>query len=202
MSTMAKPQIIIQGLGLQAIKRAVYAARNGQPLGQRDIEYPEQEVEVTNRLDTGSDDAQVTSYLGTPVFSDLTLKATEEDDGLNVQTVLFDVGQRKNIITTTVPGRSGTVKEYISDGDYDVQIAGLLVSEDMYSYPTDQVKTLRRLLQTNTELIAVSPFLQLFNIYNLVVLDYRIPQERGYQNHQPFNINCISDTPIELIEDA
>lgn len=199
---MAREQMILRGLGLQILKPLVYRLVEPSPLGGAQREFPAQEAEIIESLSTGADDEQVTSYLGTPVFSDLTIKEDEQDEGLNIQTVLFDVQQRKNIVTTTLQGRNGTVKEYISDGDFEVTINGILVEPFSTAYPAGQLKQLMRYMRQGKELIAVSPFLQLFNIYNLVVLSYQMPQQIGFQNQQVFSINCISDEPIELIEDA
>jgi hypothetical protein len=153
------------------------------------------------RLNTGGLDQEVTSYLGTPVFADLTLKADENDAGLNIQTVLFEVDQQRNIVTTTVQGRNGTVKEYISDGDYAVSLRGLLVDPDPYTYPAQQMQELMDRLRLPQSLVAVSGFLQLFQIYNLVITGYRFFQIEGFQNVQAFELQCISDTPVELIEE-
>lgn len=194
-------QLIANTFGLAAIKPKVYAAGVGRPLDSNAGDYPESEVEVTTRLNTGGVDQQVTSYLGTPVFADLTLKADEQDEGLNIQTVLFEVDQQRNIVVTAVQGRNGTIKEYISDGDYTVTIRGLLVDQDPYTYPAAQVQTLRDLLVLPQSLVAVSGFLQLFQIYNLVVTGWRMFQIEGFQNTQAFELQCISDVPVELIEE-
>lgn len=194
-------QLIANSFGLSAVKPKVYAAGIGEPLESNAGDYQDTEVEVTTRLNTGGLDQQVTSYLGTPVFADLTLKADEADEGVNMQTVLFEVEQQRNIVTTAVQGRNGTIKEYISDGDYAVQIRGLLVDPDPYTYPATQVQNLLDLLQLPQSLVAVSGFLQLFQIYNLVVTGYRMFQIEGFQNIQAFELQCISDVPVELIEE-
>jgi len=155
-------QLIANSFGLGAVKPKVYAAGIGEPLASNAADFPDAEVTITTRLNTGSSTQEVTSYLGTPVFADLTLKLDEQDDGLNIQTVLFDVDQQRNIITTAVQGRNGTIKEYISDGDYSVTIRGILVDEDPYTYPATQMQELLALLQAPQSLVAVSGFLQLF----------------------------------------
>jgi len=194
-------QLLANTFGLAAVKPKVYAAGVGKPLETNAGDYPESEVTITTRLNTGGLDQEVTSYLGTPVFADLILKADEQDEGINIQTVMFEVEQQRNIVTTAVQGRNGTIKEYISDGDYSVQIRGLLVDADPYTYPADQVQTLRDLLVLPQSLVVVSGFLQLFQIYNLVVTGWRMFQIEGFQNIQAFELQCISDVPVELIEE-
>jgi hypothetical protein len=199
---MSQERILLNTLGLQYVKPLVYRLNGAKGLSQNIKEFPDQEVEVSSRLSTSTDDAELNSYLGTPVFSDLTLKTNEQDVGLNIQTVLFDVQQSKNIVKTSIQGRPGTVKEYISDGDYEITINGIIVEPFSSAYPVSQVQDFLRLMRHQDSLIAICPFLQLFNVYNVVVESYNLPQQIGFQNQQVFSINAISDEPIELIEDV
>lgn len=191
----------LRAFGLRLLRAGAYALVRGDELPPDGADFPDVEITSTGRLNTGADDEERLSYLGTPVFCDLLLKENDDDDGLLIDTVLFDVQQSRNIVTTAIQGRNGTVKEYISDGDYQVNIRGLLVEQTKGVYPTDQVQEMVRLLRLQQPVQAVSPFLQLFDIYDLVVQDWRMPQLEGFQNMQPFELVCISDTPIELIED-
>jgi hypothetical protein len=136
-------------------------------------------------------------YLGTPVFSDLVL---EDANGLVVYLgeTLLVITQTKNIVTTSVVGRNGTIKEYVSDGDFQIKIQGLIVSNGTI-YPKESVLELVRLFQKSEPLAVTSWYLQQFGIYNIVVTDYSFPQNEGYQNMQLFEISALSDTPVELI---
>lgn len=191
-----------QSLLTQLVRQGVYSKAFGTPLPTRGSDFAEYEVEVNTRLNTGADDTERLSVLGTPVFTDLWLKENDSDAGLRIDTVLMDISQQRNIVTTAIQGRNGTVKEYISDGDYQITVRGILVEAGPYDYPAEQVRELLRLCRVQAAVQAVSPFLQLFQIYDVVITDYRLPQLEGYQNLQPFELTCISDTPIELIEDA
>lgn len=191
-----------QSLLTQLVRQGVYSKAFGTPLPTRGSDFAEYEVEVNTRLNTGADDTERLSVLGTPVFTDLWLKENDSDAGLRIDTVLMDINQQRNIVTTAIQGRNGTVKEYISDGDYQITVRGILVEAGPYDYPAEQVRELLRLCRVQAAVQAVSPFLQLFQIYDVVITDYRLPQLEGYQNLQPFELTCISDTPIELIEDA
>lgn len=138
------------------------------------------------------------SYLGTLVWSDMLL----ELDGIEVyfDTVLFNVNQTKNIVKTALQGRNGTIKEYISDGDYVIDIKAALVSQDR-EYPEDAVRNLVAMLQLPFAIEVTSPLLQLFGVYSLVVEDYSFPTQAGFTNTQLVEMNCVSDSPIELIQD-
>lgn len=85
------------------------------------------------------DESDKTSFLGTPVFSNLELlpgKFTPYGEttainyeGLRIDTVLFTVTQQKNIIQTPIVGRQGTIKEYIADGDFVITCEGIIIGE-------------------------------------------------------------------------
>lgn len=191
-------RLVIASLGLQGIKPVIYRSRLGnQAQAGSPNEYPEQES--AQPVDLNGDPARL-SYLGTPVFADVAFPRDGKPD-LVLDTVLIDVSMRKNIVTTVVQGRPGTVKEYIADGDYEVRIRGIIVSNGNNNYPGEQVRDLHQVLSRSEAIPVVADFLRLYNIYNLVVMDYSFPQKEGYQNLQAFEITCLSDAPEELIEE-
>lgn len=156
---------------------------------------------------TEKDKVLYKSSLGTPVFTDLTFEEVryELPDGtirrvptIVLQTVLITVSQSKNIISTQIQGRDGTVKEYIGMGDYEVTINGIITGANQH-YPIDVVYSLKQMLDAPVALQAVSWYLQNLDIYNLVVKDYAFDQEPGGYSKQNFTINCLSDLPIELL---
>jgi hypothetical protein len=145
------------------------------------------------------------SYLGTPVFSNLIIEGgsyesggrTISYEGIVIDTVLFEISQVKNIVKTSIEGRDGTVKEYISDGDYDVKIKGALVSKSN-QYPKQEMDVLVQILKAKTALNVTSDFLRIFSIHSLVIESYAVPQSEGFLNTQGFELSCISDAPVEL----
>lgn len=160
--------------------------------------------------DNPQDDAQRTSMLGTPVWSNLEIKPFRYDtiegetieikNGIVIDTVLMSVSQSKNIVTTPIQGRNGTVKEYISDGDYQIDISGMIVSEDR-KYPESEVNELVQILKSPVAINMISEFLNWFDIHDVVVESFTFPQTEGVRNAQTFTISCISDTPVELINE-
>ena len=74
--------------------------------------------------------------LGTPVFSNIVFEPGSfipldggdpiSYQGIDLDTVLITVSQGKNIITTNIQGKSGTVKEYVSDSDFIINVQGVL----------------------------------------------------------------------------
>ncbi len=116
--------------------------------------------------------------------------------GLTLDTMIMRVMQSKVIISTQVAGRPGTVKEYISDADYEVAIIGALIGKN--AYPAEAVERLVELCKVPASLEVVSPFLQIWDINELVIKDFTFNQTPGYEKQQNFEIRAISDNPIEL----
>jgi hypothetical protein len=175
---------------------------NVQPLAVRDNPY---EGKI-NQLDS-RDPELYKSALGTPVIIDLLFQSvTYTDfnknrqvttDELRLQTVLCTVSRPSIIIKTQIQGKNGTVKEYISKDDYAVTINGIIVGENG-QYPETEVLALQRMAEAPVPIPVVSRFLNALEIYNIVVVDYSMPQTAGGISKQDFTLICISDEPLEL----
>lgn len=197
-----KPSFVLSVFGLNALRKTL--------LDKQEVT----EDEITRR-----------SRLNTPIYSfaDIRLSTTitsnnesvfsgirNEEGGVNgngiesfLDTALVEISQTKNIITTTLQGRSGTIKEYISDGDYTIRIRGVLDSGSMHVYPEQQVQTLHNILKVSDAITITSAFAQLYGITDVVVTDYTFSQVPGGYNVQPYEITLLSDIPLELLpEDA
>lgn len=117
---------------------------------------------------------------------------------------LIFLNMEKNIVTTALQGRNGTIKEYISDGDYNITIdAGVstyeIDKEEGYSldYPIDAVAELKSILSLPETLEVQSDFLELFGIKSAVVKNFSLQQET-HSNRQSINIQMLSDEPYEI----
>ena len=110
---------------------------------------------------------------------------------------LLSIGLVKTIVETATVGkeRKGTVKEYICTEDYTINIKGVCVNEkDMDIYPTEQVAELKKMFDINEALEVVSnPFLELFEIRNIVLKDIQFDDMAGEQGLQKFTISAVSD---------
>lgn len=194
-------KIIIKTFGLGALKTAIY---------QIGVDKANTSEIDSYESKTYSDLPSYKSKLGTPVMSDLDIDPLK-DSGVSyiqIPTVLFTVNQKKNIISTSVQGRNGTVKEYISDGDFTINVKGVLVG-DNGKYPrvgfpsgtkggVNSVNDLINLFNLNRSVAVNSWYLRQFNIYSIVITDYNFPQNEGEYSVQPFEFNAISDVPFEL----
>ena len=121
---------------------------------------------------------------------------------LTIQLVLVTVGNVKNIVKTTLQGRNGTVKEYISDGDYAIKIEGKIFGNGPNNYPQDDVQALQKICLAPQSINIINSHLNMFNIEDIVIESYNIDQQEGMRNCQPFVLNCVSDTPLILLKNA
>lgn len=152
------------------------------------------------------------SWLGTPVYDILRIPAFSytDNNGQNVSiateidfdTVLIEVSQTRNIVTTAVQGRNGTVKEYISDGDYQISVNGVISTKYNNVAPFESdinyVNSVMAVLRANVAIPVACNFLDMFQINSMVVLDYKLNQIEGARNTIGFSMNCLSDEPFEI----
>lgn len=149
-------------------------------------------------------DFEGTGLLGLPVFTRVDFLAPAGWVRLSLLDPLVEVARRKNIITTDIQGRNGSVKEFISTGDYAVTIKGILAADPTQGqyarrYPTREVQALKELTSL-TESVPVSGRLfKLFGIRNLVIQDEAWPPLPGFTNLQAYELRCLSDEPLELL---
>lgn len=151
-----------------------------------------------------NDPAIATSYLGSPVYDQLILKVPALNPGLIttdliMQTILLEVNQERLIQKTSIQGRNGTVKEYISDGDYMISIRGAMVSPYSNHFPFSDITDLVRFCKIQDSIAIASKFLGYFGINSIVIEKYRIAEKMGSRNEVPFEIQAVSDYPIEFL---
>jgi len=144
--------------------------------------------------------------LGTNVFSNLTISGRSYTDiegkegrfpDIVLETVLFNVAQQKNIVITPVQGRNTTVKEFISNGDYAVSIKGLITGANGV-FPMAAMQDFISMQNAPIAIDVSSWFLQLFDIYNIVITYCEFVEVEGMYSTQQFEIQAYSDQPIEL----
>lgn len=170
-----------------------YIYRDGQVLKTDGGDYPSQQMELAK--------SDLSSWMGTPIFGEVVLQDQSKQVSITLDTVLIEINQSKNIVRTEIAGRAGTVKEYISLGDYYIVLKGGFFSRDPEQFPTDQVNALIDLLNREEALYISSDFLQLFEVFSYVVATYNMGQRAGNMSSQLFEIRGYSDEPIELTID-
>ena len=116
---------------------------------------------------------------------------------LTIPDVTINISKQKEIVKTAIVGRAGTIKEYITDGDYQLSISIGIVSVDennqiIDQYPESAISTLREVLEENQSLEASSTFLDVFGINKIVVTGFSAKQ-MTYANRQVVEVSALSD---------
>lgn len=158
-----------------------------------------------------TDDFDMRSNLGAPVWSNLILLAEgttvgnpttiNPDNGkrdLRIDTCLITVVLPKVIQKTEIQGRNGTVKEYISDGDYQITVRGSLNTEYPTVFPTDDIDLLNQFAKLKTSIPVSSRYLDIFGITDIVLERVDFIEKLGYRNEIDFEIAAVSDYPLEF----
>jgi hypothetical protein len=196
--------LILKTYGMEAVKVAQYGAGVSLVVGSGKLKS---NTNPYNKFEPIQKDTPLyKSALGTPVFCNFEIQAgtwTEEDGTvhewpfLRYDTVLIDVTQTKLIKKTEIQGRPGTVKEFIADGDYMVNIKLLIVGSNGVM-PLQEVEDLKKALDAPVALAVNSRYLQNLGVDNIVVENYSMPQVEGGYSYQAVEIRASSDEPIEL----
>lgn len=144
-------------------------------------------------------------YLGVPALTELQLRYEGKVFVLN--DCIMTVSQEKNIVQTALQGRDGTVKEYISDGDYSISVMAAIDNDYLLSgnqqfqsfdgYPISELKLFSALLRAKEAIEVTSDWLDLFGIKTIVIKSYNFDQET-YSNRQNFTMQMLSDLPFEI----
>lgn len=162
-----------------------------------------------NTTEGPSDESIGTSSLGTPIYDDVTFPSGQYKslfgdvvgfDEVKLQSVLVVANQAKHVVKTAVQGRDGTVKEYISAGDFIISVGGVIVSETN-TYPDIEVEAFRAIMEANAALSIVSSFINdSLGVGNVVIDNYAIRQIKGTRNAVEINFSCSSDVSRDIEE--
>ena len=135
-------------------------------------------------------------WLGRPTLTDIAINLPGEG-ALMLNDAIVNVSMQKEIVRTALVGRAGTIKEYISDGDYQLNISVGIVATDSFGniidqYPERAVEQLREILERPDSLEVSSLFLELFGIDHIVITGIGAKQAT-HSNRQTIELTCISD---------
>lgn len=119
---------------------------------------------------------------------------------LRIDAVNISTSRSKNIIKTSIEGRNHTVKEHISNGDFNLSVEGL-IANDGYTkdYPKGRLFLLKQFLNAPYTLRVTHAILNRLGVHQIVIDNYNIPSIDGVKNIQKFSFQATSDEPIELI---
>jgi hypothetical protein len=149
------------------------------------------------------------SYMGTPIFDYIKIEKGNYYDWNGVLKsypgydfpfeCVVELNQPTIVEETYLKGRrAGSVKEIIGLDDFYITIRGFIINYKTRDYPTEAVEAFRNMIKLTTELQVESPFLNMFDINELVIFDRNIPQIEGSLHYQPFTLMCKSNIPYNL----
>lgn len=134
-------------------------------------------------------------WQGRYVLCELTFEK-EDGERLVMNDAVVVINRQREIVMTSIVGMDGTVKEYINEGDYQINIlVGILAAENGVisdSYPEDGIRQLRAFLEEKSAIKVYSKFLDLFGIDRIVIKGFDVVQATE-SNYQQINLTAVSD---------
>lgn len=156
-----------------------------------------------NEITTGELASPITDksyWEGRYALCELTIENTR-GERLVMNDAVVAVSRTKNIVSTQMVGMNGTVKEYINDGDYSMNIVvGVAAVRDgkiVDEYPAEGLRELRKFLDGNEALSVYSEFLSIFEIDRIVVKSFSVSQDTA-SNYQAVSIGAVSDEEYNI----
>ena len=140
---------------------------------------------------------------GRYVLCPVRLRAQTESGTLELELpdAVAAVSRERRIVSTALTGRDGTVKEYINEGDWAVNlVVGVQAVENgeiLDDYPSEALRELRRLLDVKAAIEVQSEFLAIFDITKIVIKSYGATQMTE-ANYQALTISAVSDEDYEI----
>jgi Domain of unknown function (DUF6046) len=206
---------LIKGFGLPLVQRALIGNIDPPPIDP----HEKSKFGITK--------------FGTPVFDSLYIKAPEwyeftyneqtkvykqnenpesvgnnsqknDSQGLFIEGVIIEANLSRNVVTTQVSGyNGGSIKEFISNGDWNITIRGFVSSNYADIYPEEDTRLLQLYSKAPVTLEVTSRFLNSYlDINNIVVTGLNLFQQQGLRNIQYFEMTCLSDIPYTIPNNA
>ncbi len=150
---------------------------------------------------------QITTYTGARVVNWVKLYRRDSDKSESplviLPIVVIRVGIDKEVVRTPLVGRNSTVKEIITNGDWSIDIQGVIFNYDNANkyreFPKEKIRELRQAIEVTDSLTVISPYLNdVFNIHKMVVNSATIEQIDNSSNSVRFNIQAFSDVDFEI----
>lgn len=171
--------------------------------------FPNVELIDVEQADT------ITSF-GVPVYGTFYFRAgqynTYDKNGRIVKIRMHDMvmpysciaefSRSMNMTQTEVLGASGTVKEIFGLGDWNIRIRGLALDNSIWQTGLTAQEQIDELVKWRNVCDAIEVSGKIFNdkdIYRITIRDMQIRPVEGRWGVVPFEIDAISDEPIELM---
>jgi hypothetical protein len=155
------------------------------------------------------------SYLGTPIFQPITFLGgmypqlgTGADAGKLVElpyvgwvlpaTTTAEFTRAKDITKSAPNGAFGSTKEVWAFGDWDITIRGLILDGQPNFFPKAQLRELASWEKVVDAIDVTGDMFTYLGIKRLVIESINIGRVNGMPNVIPFQMQCVSDEPLEL----
>lgn len=200
-------ELILKSAGGAAAKTAIHASF----VNYKEVAKEQGLFDVTTLTETKK------GKFGQPIFDEFTFLAsqinpltyeTSVDFGINAiriidnftfETALIEINQTKNIVKTSISGLNGTVKEYMSNGDFIINLKGVIVGDIANQRPDrNDLNALVAFLNAPLTIPISCSFCEELKISSVVIESYRLGQREGARNIIDIDINMVSDSTIEL----
>ncbi len=212
--TLIKISLNRDGIPAQAINAALKARQFGITLGSRKVQEGLFEVALTDvnqvmyynnsltKHESILSNSGGLSKYGTHICNDI--KLVTADSTISFIDARINVVKTKIIHSQQLVGVTGSIKELIQDGDYNIDITGNLIIDNRYAFPVEEMKLLNKILSKNESIDVVSVYLnEIFDITKLVFLRGIFDQRQmKLFNVMPFTLHFQSDIDHSfLVED-
>lgn len=148
-------------------------------------------------LYTRKDYGQSSTLAGMPLFMPLRLKGKSGIQDLLLESAVVELGRTKNIISTIIQGRDTSVDEFINNGDFMLNITGMLCNNEA-QYPMDLLMHLEQFLNLNEAIEVEHEVMNARGIYEIVILSEQLSRTT-HINVQPYALTAKSTKPLPLI---
>lgn len=134
--------------------------------------------------------------LNTPI-GDRFLMLSHIENNVTIEFLIEDpiitISRPREIIQTSINGLDGKIIEIVSNGNYEINIVGVLSGPSFWNYDEISIKLLELTSKYKNYLDLNSPYLNnCFDIHKIVITDHKIAQSTEFSNITAIEINCVS----------
>jgi hypothetical protein len=117
---------------------------------------------------------------------------------------VVSIKSEKKIVVTELTERSGTVKELINTGSFEITVRGLFINSKN-EMPEDDMRMMRKLYEKQLPLGISCALTDIFLVRpdrggsdNVVIKSLELPEVRGVKNVIGYELKLVSDEPFNL----
>jgi hypothetical protein len=195
-------ELILAGAGLALLKPKFYRV-DASEISKEQTDF-EGNLSIANKFgqpmfDTFAFDCNPATKLTYTASKDFGGGEVVLDAPFTFKTALITVNQTKNIVKTAIAGQDGTVKEFMSEGDFVINLKGVIAGDIANQRPIiTELNSLVAYLKAPLAIPVSCNFLNEWLISSVVIESYSLSQREGTRNIIDIDINMLSDSPIEL----